>query len=489
MLMKDLRTIHIIAIGGTGVAPLACLLKQEGYQVRGSDGPLYPPMSTLLENEGIQPLPGFDPRHLEPLPDLVIVGNAVPRTNPQAEALESLDLERMSMPEALGHFFLEGRSPVVIAGTHGKTTTTTLAAWVYHLCGEDPGYLIGGLPRDLPTSFAKGRGRRFLVEGDEYNAAYFDRGPKFLHYRPETVILTGVEHDHVDLYPDPESFRAAFASLLAILPAEGALIADGEATGVADLLPGAPCQVTTYGLGKEQDVHPLAPPELTAEGTRFRVNDKVEGAVDLSLQVPGEHNLRNALAVWALARRDNLPIEGIQEAFRTFQGAHRRLEVVLEEEEVVVIDDFAHHPTEIETTLVAIRQGFPGRSVVAVFEPRSLTSGRSFLRDAYLQAFSCADVVHLAPVFHAKRLNDSERIDFDELARALGRSGVATHIWDSIDELLAGVLAEGPRGEVIVTMSSGSFEGLPRRLAAGFARGTTPAPGGGGAEVAGELGQ
>ena len=193
------KSIHIIAIGGTGVAPLACLLKQEGYQVRGSDLPLYPPMSDLLEREGLRPLPGFDASHLHPRPDLVIVGNAVPRTNPEVVELERLGWPKMSMPEALGTLFLAGRAPLVVAGTHGKTTTTAMGAWVYSQCGQDPGYLIGGLPRDLPSSFAKGAGRRFVIEGDEYNAAYFDRAAKFLHYRPQTVILTGVEHDHVDL--------------------------------------------------------------------------------------------------------------------------------------------------------------------------------------------------------------------------------------------------------------------------------------------------
>ena len=245
------KSIHIIAIGGTGVAPLACLLKQEGYQVRGSDLPLYPPMSDLLAREGLRPLEGFDASHLHPRPDLVIVGNAVPRTNPEVVELERLGWPKMSMPEALGAFFLAGRDPVVVAGTHGKTTTTALAAWVYSRCGQDPGYLVGGLPRDLPSSFAKGSGRRFVIEGDEYNAAYFDRAAKFLHYRPQTVILTGVEHDHVDLYATEESFVDAFRKLIALLPADGLLIADGDTAAVRELAAAAPCPVVLYGLGAE----------------------------------------------------------------------------------------------------------------------------------------------------------------------------------------------------------------------------------------------
>jgi UDP-N-acetylmuramate: L-alanyl-gamma-D-glutamyl-meso-diaminopimelate ligase len=457
-------TIHIIAIGGTGVAPLACLLKQEGYQVRGSDGPLYPPMSDLLEREGIRPLAGFDPRHLHPRPDLVIVGNAVPRTNPEVEELERLGWPKMSMPEALGAFFLAGRAPVVVAGTHGKTTTTCLGAWVYTRCGQDPGYLIGGLPRDLETSFAKGTGKRFVIEGDEYNAAYFDRGAKFLHYRPQTVILTGVEHDHVDLYPDAESFVAAFRALIRLLPADGLLIADGDSAEVRRLASEAPCPVRFYGLGPENEVRPLAPPELGVDATRWRVADRERGSVELALGVPGLHNVRNALAVWTLARHDRLPPDAVRDALRSFRGVHRRLERVGEVGGVTVIDDFAHHPTEIGSTLAALRQRFPGRRLVAVFEPRSLTSGRSFFLDDYLHAFARADAVHLAPIFHARRLRDDERLDLGALVRGIQARGAAAVAWDSLPSVLAGVLDAIEPGDVVVTMSSGSFDGMPRRI-------------------------
>ena len=470
------RSIHIIAIGGTGVAPLACLLKQEGYQVRGSDGPLYPPMSDLLERAGIRPFAGFDPRHLQPRPDLVIVGNAVPRSNPEVAELERLGWPKMSMPEALGSFFLTGRDPVVVAGTHGKTTTTAMAAWVYSQCGMDPGYLVGGLPRDLPESFAKGSGRRFLIEGDEYNAAYFDRGAKFLHYRPQTVILTGVEHDHVDLYPDPESFLAAFRALVALLPEDGLLIADGDAANVRELAASAGCPVMFYGLGSENAVRPLAVPETTPDGTRFRVADGALGEVEIVIGVPGLHNVRNALAVWVLARRDRLPPEGVRAALASFRGVHRRLERVGEAAGVTVIDDFAHHPTEIEATLAALRQRFPKRRLVAVFEPRSLTSGRSFLAPDYLRAFARADVVHLAPIFHAGRLPHEERLDRGALIARLAERGVAAAAWDTLEALRDGVLAALAPGDVVVTMSSGSFDGMPRRLAEALAKPTLEDP-------------
>jgi UDP-N-acetylmuramate: L-alanyl-gamma-D-glutamyl-meso-diaminopimelate ligase len=462
------KSIHIIAIGGTGVAPLACLLQQEGYQVRGSDLPLYPPMSDLLEREGLQPLVGFDASHLHPRPDLVIVGNAVPRTNPEVVELERLGWPKMSMPEALGAFFLAGRDPVVVAGTHGKTTTTALAAWVYSRCGHDPGYLVGGLPRDLPSSFAKGSGRRFVIEGDEYNAAYFDRAAKFLHYRPQTVILTGVEHDHVDLYATEESFVDAFRQLIALLPADGLLVADGDTAAVRELAAAAPCPVVLYGLAADCPVRPIEQPITSPQGTSFRVLDREAGEVALELAVAGLHNVRNALAVWTVARHDGLPVAAVRDALASFRGVQRRLERVGDAAGVTVIDDFAHHPTEIAATLAALRQRFPGRRLVAVFEPRSLTSGRSFLLDGYERAFSRADVVHVAPIFHAGRLRDEERLDTGELRSRLERAGVRVVLASSMAAVLDGVLGSSQPGDVVVTMSSGSFDGMPRRIVDGL---------------------
>ncbi|MCZ6508441.1 MAG: Mur ligase family protein [Acidobacteria bacterium] len=461
---QNTKSIHLIAIGGTGVAPLACLLQAEGYQVRGSDGPLYPPMSTLLEEHGITPLLGFEPSNLDPPPDLVIVGNAVPRSNPQAVEAERLGLPRMSMPEALSHFFLDGRRPLVVAGTHGKTTTSSIAAFVYRSCGQDPGYLIGGMPVDLPASFARGGGRRFVVEGDEYNAAYFDRGPKFLHYQPETLILTGVEHDHVDLYPDAAAFRAAFRDLLEILPEEGLVVADGDSQAVRDLTREAPCRVVHYGLGEHNEVRPSGAIDWRADGTRCRIVDDEVGASEIELRLAGDHNLKNALAVWAVARRDGLPADGVVEALRRFGGVERRLEEIGEADGVVVVDDFAHHPTEIGKTLAALRQRHPGRRLVAAFEPRSLTAGRSFFFDAYLEAFSNADVVLLAPIYHHARLEDDERIDLDALTATLRRSGVDAHTFTTIDDMPEMVLPLLEAGDVLVTMSSGPFAAMPRRI-------------------------
>ncbi|MES1245012.1 MAG: Mur ligase family protein [Acidobacteriota bacterium] len=454
--------IYCIAIGGTGMAPLACLLQEQGHRVRGVDGPLYPPMSTLLERAGIQPALGYDPAHLESRPDLVIIGNSVHRNNAEAVEAERLGLSLISMPQAISRFFLDRHRPLVVAGTHGKTTTTAMAAWVYADCGADPGYLIGGAPRDLPASFHDGAGERFVIEGDEYNAAYFDRGPKFLHYQPETLILTSVEYDHADLYASPESLWEAYAKLLRLLPEDGFLVACGDDPKIRELAALARCRVLFYGLDPANELHPESI-ETTPEGSRVRVRD-IEGEIEIPLNLAGGHNVSNALAVWAAARRDGLSARDVAAAFSRFHGVKRRLEELGTARGVTVVDDFAHHPTAVDKTLVALRQRYPGRRLVVLFEPRSLTAGRYFFYEPYRQAFSRADRVLVAPTFHAGRLSDDERLDFGALAGEVTAAGVPTTLCTDTAEVLRRATEEAREGDVIVTMSSGSFEGMPYRV-------------------------
>jgi len=457
--------VYFMAIGGTGMAPLACLLQAQGHRVRGTDGPLYPPMSTLLAEAGIHPSVGYDPAHLDPRPDLVVLGNAIHRTNPEAVEAERLGIPVLSMPQALSRFFLEHHRPLVVAGTHGKTTTTAMAAWVWSDTGRDPGYLIGGVPHDLPGSFRDGSGDRFIVEGDEYNAAYFDRGAKFLHYRPETLILTSAEYDHADLYPTPEALFDAFAKLVALLPANGLLAACGDIPKVRELAAGARCPVVFYGLEEGNDVRPIGEVEWGEEGSRFRLLDPEAGEVEVVLPLAGEHNVANALGVWAAACHDGLPAAEIAAAFARFHGVKRRLEELGTGRGITVVDDFAHHPTAVEKTLGGLRQRYPGRRIIVLFEPRSLTAGRAFFFAPYRQAFAAADRVLFAPTFHSGRLAPEDRLDFAALAAEVTAAGVPTTLCESTDELFRRALDEARAGDVLVTMSSGSFDGLPHRLA------------------------
>lgn len=458
------------------MAPLACLLNGLGHRVQGSDGPLYPPMSTLLEGAGIEPMVGFVPEHLEPPPDLVVVGNAVPRDNPEAVAAERLRaegrLEILSMPETLWRFFLSERHRVVVAGTHGKTTTTSMAAWVWTACGADPSYLVGGLPKNLPGSFHDGGGADFVIEGDEYNAAYFDRGPKFLHYRPQTLILTSAEHDHVDLYPSHEALLEAYGALVELVPEDGLLVACGDDPAVRGLVRRARCRTVLYGYAPEgvpaEDRVVIEGLEAGPDGSRFRVRDPFAEAADaereIRLTVPGRHNVLNASAVWIAGRHRGLDADGVVDALGRFGGVARRLEELGTAGGVTVIDDFAHHPTAVGESLAALRHRYPGRPLVALFEPRSLTAGRRFLEEGYRAAFARADRVLFAPVFHAGRLAEDERLDFARLAVELTADGVEAELCESVDAVRERALADARPGDVLVTMSSGSFGGLPRAL-------------------------
>ena len=460
--------IYLIAIGGTGMAPLACLLQGAGHSVRGSDGPLYPPMSTLLEASGIQPLVGYRSEHLEPPPDLVIVGNAVPRTNPEAEAVERLGVERISMPEALYRFFLARRRPLVVAGTHGKTTTSAIAAWVYRAAGRDPGFLIGGIPLNFDQSFAVGSGERFIVEGDEYNAAYFDRGPKFFHYRPDTLILTSVEYDHADLYETPQALDETYRRLVRSMPASGLLIAYGDSPAVRSVAEEAPCRVLLYGFDDHCDLRPIDV-VADASGVQFALLSRGSGSgerVAITLPLGGKHNLLNATAVAAAAIADGIEPAQVASALSEFAGVRRRQEVVGDQRGILVVDDFAHHPTAVRLTLDGLRQRYPDRKLVVALEPRSLTAARRLFFDDYFEALGRADRVWLAPVFHAGRFADDERLDTRKLAAALSKAGTPAQACDSIEDLHRGALESLESGDLFVTMSSGSFEGLPHKVAA-----------------------
>ena len=454
------------------MAPLACLLKEAGYQVSGSDGNIYPPMSTLLEDAGIETITGYDPGNLDQVdPDLVVIGNAVPRTHVEAVEVERREIERISLPQALARFFLQDRKSLVIAGTHGKTTTTSIAAWAYTAVDVDPGYLIGGIPNNLGRSFNAGTGERFIIEGDEYNAAYFDRGPKFLHYRPHTLILTSVEWDHADLYPDHESLLDAYRKLVSLVPDNGVILACGTAPGMEQVLNVATAPVLPYGIGNSGDGLDLYAEELDvdADSQRFLAVMADEEPVAIQLPISGRHNVENALAVYGALRMDGYPPRDIALALRRFQGVKRRMELVGETDDILIIDDFAHHPTAIETTLRGARAAYPGKRILVLFEPRSLTAGRDMFLQPYVEAFSQADVVLLAPIFHAGRLSDEDRLDRDRLVEELAKRGIDAVAADTNDQLLELALERIQPGDLVTTMSSGSFEDMPRRLLAQLA--------------------
>jgi UDP-N-acetylmuramate: L-alanyl-gamma-D-glutamyl-meso-diaminopimelate ligase len=449
------------------MAPLAVMLRDAGYHVTGSDNAAYPPMGDMLRQAGIDVRLGFDPKNLEPRPDLVVIGNAITRANPEAEAVEALGIEKTSFPAALGRFFLgrAGRS-LVVAGTHGKTTTTGMLAHCLATAGIDPGYLVGGLVRDLGKLASAGSGEFFVVEGDEYDTAYFDKGPKFLHYKPAAVILTSVEFDHADIYTDVEHVKSSFRRLASILPANGPLVGCVDYPHLLSAIEKAGrFRFVPYGLKAPEGWEPRSI-RVGPDGSQFELHWKGRLDTRLRLSLVGAMNVLNATAVYALCRELGIEINAVTEGLATYKGAARRQEIVGERGGITVVDDFAHHPTAVGLTIAAIRGRFPGRRLWAVFEPRSNTTRRAVFQKDYANALAKADAVALSAVFRKDNdpLKPEEMLSTDRLVADLTGRGVAAWTAAGPDEILARLTAELRDGDVVLCMSNGAFGGLPRKL-------------------------
>ncbi len=454
--------VHLIGIGGTGMTALAGLLQASGCRVTGSDGPLYPPTSTLLAELALTVYEGFDATHLEPTPDLVVIGNALSRGNVEIETTLDRDLEYASMPQVLHERFLRHRHSVVVAGTHGKTTTVAMLAWVLTQAGRNPGFLVGGAPQDFPAPFGLGGGELFVIEGDEYDTAFFDKGPKFMHYRPDTVILNSVEYDHADIYPDFCSVKTAFRRLTQLVPRRGLLVYHEDCEAVREVTAQAPCKVRGFGI--ERGEWRAVELDSTPDAIRFRIERGGDPYVSVALAVPGEHNVRNALAVAAAADSFGLSPAEIARGLAGFRGVRRRLELRGTQAGVTVIDDFAHHPTAIEATLRAVRSRWPEAKIWAVAEPRSSTMRRRVFQDRLVAAFDAADQTIIASVWGADALPAAERLDPERLVSALVERGRAARFVSDVGAIATRISEEADPGDVVVIMSNGAFGGLHERL-------------------------
>ncbi len=460
------------------MTPLAALLLARGERVTGSDGPVYPPMSDRLGALGIAVKPAWDPANVGEDVDEVVAGNVAGKDNP--EVLEALrrGLPVRSMPETLHDEILRERHPVVIAGTHGKTTTAALAAWLLASAGKGPGYLVGGEPLNFPGPAALGTGPAFVVEGDEYSTSYADKGPKFLHYAPRTFVLTSVEFDHADLYADLAAVKAAFRAGAALVPAAGTIVANADDANVREVVASAEARVLLYGVAPRPaggGTVDLLATEIAegAEGTRFTVHRSGLEPFSVVSPLAGRHNVSNALAAIGASLGFGLTPGQLAAGLASFLGVRRRLEVLGTAAGVTVVDDFAHHPTAVATTVAGARKRFPGRRVWAAFEPRSLTAGRADFFEPYLHALSGADAVALAAPFHAARLarpGGPGALDAGALVARLAASGIPALTAAGPAALLAALLPELRAGDVVLAMSSGSFGNFPRELLAALAR-------------------
>jgi UDP-N-acetylmuramate: L-alanyl-gamma-D-glutamyl-meso-diaminopimelate ligase len=477
-----IRHVHFVAICGTGMGSLAGLLARRGLEVTGSDENVYPPMSTALARWGIPIAQGFRPENvLARRPDLVVIGNAVRRDNPEARAAIDAGLAVRSFPDALYDLAIRGRHSVVVTGTHGKTTTTSLLASLLLRTGRDPSLLVGGIAGDFDGSFREGAGPHFVVEGDEYDTAFFDKTPKFLHYGAETAVLTSIEFDHADIYRDLDHVIESFRSLVRQLPGSGTLVAALAHANVRRVASEARCRVVGYGVGAGEGIvfHADAI-EAGPSGTRFDVIARGARAARALLPLHGRHNVENALAALAALDVLGVPLAESVPALAEFRGVRRRQELRGEIGGVAVIDDFAHHPTAVRETLAATRAAYAGRLLVAVFEPRTNTSRRRVFQKDYVEALAAADrvlVPHVpdAPVYSAFG-PVTELFSSEELAADLRARGVAAEALASPDAIVERLLAETRPGEVVLVMSNGAFGGLVEKLLAGLAA-RRPAPG------------
>jgi UDP-N-acetylmuramate: L-alanyl-gamma-D-glutamyl-meso-diaminopimelate ligase len=460
----DPASVYLIGICGTGMGALAGLFQEAGTAVSGSDASVYPPMSTRLAAMGIPVHEGFDAAHLSPRPDVIVVGNACTPTHVEAAAAREGHLPQLSLPEAVARYFIRDRRSLVVTGTHGKTTTTSLLAHVLRENRLDPGFLVGGVMNNGGISYAVGSGSHFVIEGDEYDSAYFDKRPKFLHYRPTSAIVTSVEFDHADIYASMDAYREAFQEFARIVPAEGLLVLNGDEPEVSRLAQHARSRIRTYGLASSSvdvtatDIH------TDENGQSFVPVVDGQRLDRMYLGMSGRHNLMNALAVLCVVLDEGLTPEQASAGLRTFSGIQRRQQVVGVEQNIVVVDDFAHHPTAVRATIQAARERWSTRRIVAVFEPRSNSSRRKVFEEGYTEAFSEAHAVFLStPPF---RHNDdpSNFMDIDAVLSAIQAQGIDAFKGSDADAILPMLVRYLKPGDVALIMSNGSFGGIQRRL-------------------------
>jgi UDP-N-acetylmuramate: L-alanyl-gamma-D-glutamyl-meso-diaminopimelate ligase len=470
--MNNAKHIHLIGICGTAMASLAGMLKQRGFHVTGSDAASYPPMSDFLHNIGIPIAHPFASRNLQPHPDLIVVGNAMSRGNVELEYVLDQKIPFCSLPQLLHDEFLRGKEVLVVAGTHGKTTTTSMLSWIFHSAGLDPSFLIGGIAENFGSSFQLGSGKHFIIEGDEYDTAFFDKGPKFLHYFPDAIILTSVEFDHADIYKDLDAVETSFKRLVNLIPRRGRIVAfDGAAADATEspsldrCVAKAFCPVERYGAGPRADWR-VTDLKLDPAGTSWTVVREGKPWADFEFALAGEYNVWNATAAAALASSCGISKEAIAVALKTFKSVKRRLEVKAQVNGITIIDDFAHHPTAIAGTLKALRARYPGARLWVILEPRSNTLRRRILQSDLARSLAQADEVVVANVFRSDAVPVNERLELPALAAEIKQNGRPARLLADADEIVQSVAPELRSGDVVAILSNGGFGGIYEKLPA-----------------------
>ncbi|HKX28252.1 MAG TPA: UDP-N-acetylmuramate:L-alanyl-gamma-D-glutamyl-meso-diaminopimelate ligase [Blastocatellia bacterium] len=468
--MMQKKHFHLIGVCGTAMGSLAGMLKAQDHRVTGSDKAFYPPMSDELKRLGIETFEQFDAGNLSPAPDVVVIGNATSRGNVEIESALNLKLRCSSMPEVIREHFIRGKNSTVVAGTHGKTTTTSLMAWVMETGGFNPSFLVGGVAENFEASFKVTEAPYFVIEGDEYDTAYFDKGPKFLHYLPDQVILNNIEYDHADIYPSLEAVKKAFRLLLNLIPSNGRLIAGWDSPVVRELVekPLAPqgiwCRHESFGIEHPDAKWTAREIDFSPEETRFKVFCEGQEFGAFRTTLAGMYNVNNCLGVIAAAASLGIERRAMIEAIATFKSVKRRMQVRGVIDGVTVIDDFAHHPTAIRETLRAAKQKYPDRRVFAVFEPRSWTTRKKIFQKDYPTAFAAADYVVLAPIFESFRLGADDQLSIEEVIADLKAQGKQAYSIEGAEAIVAHLLPNLRPADVVVIMSNGGFGGIHQLL-------------------------
>ena len=465
--MTQKKHIHLIGICGTAMASLAGMLRQRGFKVTGSDAASYPPMSDFLASLEIPVYQPFSAMNLQTRPDLVVVGNAISRGNVELEHVLDEHVPFCSLPQILHDEFLRGKEVIVVAGTHGKTTTTSMLSWIFHTSGQQPSFLIGGIAENFGSSFALGQGKHFILEGDEYDTAFFDKGPKFLHYFPDSVILTSVEFDHADIYKDLDAVETSFKRLVNLVPRRGRIIAHDTGESVERCVNRAFCSVERYGVSPTATWR-VANLRLEPNRTTWNVLRDGQPWAEFQFQLGGEYNVWNATAAAAMAASYGISKEEISAALKTFKSVKRRLEVKAQVNGITIIDDFAHHPTAIAGTMVALRSRYPGARLWAILEPRSNTLRRNVFQNELAKSLALADEVIIAAIFKSDAIPEAERLDLDAVAAQIHSSGRRAQVIADADSIVASAAPQMRAGDVVAILSNGGFGGiyekLPQRL-------------------------
>jgi UDP-N-acetylmuramate: L-alanyl-gamma-D-glutamyl-meso-diaminopimelate ligase len=460
---KNVREIHLIAVCGTGMGALACMLKDLGFEVTGSDQKIYPPMSHFLEKRGIPINDGFEEENISYGPDLVVVGNAVTKDNPEVGKMYQMGLNYCSMPQALNHFVGSDKKTLLVSGTHGKTTTASILVWILHVAGYDPSFMIGGILNNFESNYRLGNGSYFVVEGDEYDTAFFDKGPKFLHFNPQLAVLTGIEFDHADIFDDLEHVKKAFGTFISGLSENCILLAFDGDENVADLIDGRRCQIQTYGRETRSPWH-FGSIAVDPPWTTFEIMKHNKHFGTFSTRLFGEHNLLNALAGIALADHLKIPLPIISNAIESFEGIKRRQEIRGQKRQITVMDDFAHHPTAVRETIRAVKSFYPNGRLIAVFEPRTNTSMRKVFQNEYPPSFEMADLICIREPPLLKKIPLEQRFSSERLVDDLKYRGKDAHYFFDTESIIDFLIKHATAGDLILIMSNGGFDNIHQRL-------------------------